>query len=125
MNAGDKKEWINLKQRKAGCAKNVFFQNCFQEAEERIRSRKVHVCISNRANDWKSPQQCEGRGDKISHKNSSLAISHFLARLVLSMGSQAMSELAHFTCVCMCMSVCLGAHMYMCQKKRAAERSQE
>lgn len=44
--------WINSKQRKAGYAKNVFFKDCFQEVEERIRSRKVCVYIINGAKDW-------------------------------------------------------------------------
>ena len=46
---------INSKWKQAGWVKNVFFQDCFQEAEERIRNRKVCVCIINGANDWGVP----------------------------------------------------------------------
>lgn len=42
---------INSKWKKVGWVKNAFFQDCFQEAEERIRSRNVCVSIIIGAND--------------------------------------------------------------------------
>lgn len=104
--------WINSKQRKAGYAKNVFFKDCFQEVEERIRSRKVCVYIINGQKTGacqllKGPSQSEGEGDKISHKNTTSVTSYFLVRMFLSNGSQAMSEFTHSTSVCVCTHVCV------------------
>lgn len=46
---------------------------------ERLTGQKTRACQL-----LKSHCQNEGESDKISHKNSSLVISHFLLRLALS-----------------------------------------
>lgn len=69
----------------------------------------------------KSPHQYESEGDEITHKNTSLVLSQFLVRLVLSVGSQARSESAHSMRMSVCMCVC-PVHGCICARRKGSLR---
>lgn len=79
---------------------------------------------------WKSPCHSEGEGDKISHKNTSLVISYFLVRMLLSNGSECAYSTSMCLCEYACTCTCVCARAHVCAhawgvKKRESERSNE
>lgn len=73
----------------------------------------------------KSPHESEGEGDKMSHRNTSLILSCFLVRLLLSTGNQARDESACISSMGVGTSVRPQECRFSCQKRGESERSEE